>query len=666
MPDRYLTKSKFKVALECPTKLFYVGKKEEYYNSKIDDAFLKSLAKGGFQIGELAKHYFPGGINIDHLDHDLALNDTDALLKKEEVIIYEAAFKFNNLFIRADVIVKNKDKIKIYEVKAKSIDSEKESFTNSKGEIMSEWKPFIYDIAFQKHVICKSNPDLAVESFLMLVDTSTQTSVEGLNQRFFIKEESSGQIKIIVSESITTKELGNRILTTFPLDETIEKIYSFNNFENSSKSFEELILTFEAKFVADELIIDGLGSKCHRCEFQIPASVQTQLKDGRKECWKRIAEFKPADFQKPSILNLWNFRKKDEYIRNKKYFQSDLHRVDLEPASKPKVQPKTEGMNYIDRQELQIKKSKNNDSTLEIDIENIRSVANSWTYPLHFIDFETTMVAIPFNSGRRPYELIAFQFSHHVFTKDGTIEHTGQWFNYARGNFPNFDFVRALKEELSKDSGTIFRYATHENTVLNTIHRQLSASNQADKQELCQWIEEITELKKSKDIPGRIGKRNMVDLHDLVLRYHYDPSTNGSNSLKNILVSLINSSDFLKNKYSKPIYGKEIKSLNFTAPRAWVVHRDGVLIDPYELLPRIFPRKDFSLELLDRLVLDEDSGIQDGGAAMIAYAQMQFSQMSEEERNLVRDALLKYCELDTLAMIMLWEHWNHLLAQKIN
>lgn len=42
---RYLTKSRFKIALECPTKLFYSGKKE-YANSRTDDEFMRALAEG--------------------------------------------------------------------------------------------------------------------------------------------------------------------------------------------------------------------------------------------------------------------------------------------------------------------------------------------------------------------------------------------------------------------------------------------------------------------------------------------------------------------------------------------------------------------------------------------------------------------------------------------
>ncbi len=46
--------------MECETKLFYTGK-AEYADHKKDDPFLSALAEGGFQVGEMAKLYFPGG-----------------------------------------------------------------------------------------------------------------------------------------------------------------------------------------------------------------------------------------------------------------------------------------------------------------------------------------------------------------------------------------------------------------------------------------------------------------------------------------------------------------------------------------------------------------------------------------------------------------------------
>ncbi len=56
----------------------------------------------------------------------------------------------------------------------------------------------------------------------------------------------------------------------------------------------------------------------------------------------------------------------------------------------------------------------------------------------------------------------------------------------------------------------------------------------------------------------------MVDLLDLIKCYYYDPKTRGSNSIKHVLPAVINRSDYLKKKYSQPIYGTdEMPSKNF-------------------------------------------------------------------------------------------------------
>jgi hypothetical protein len=46
---------------------------------------------------------------------------------------------------------------------------------------------------------------------------------------------------------------------------------------------------------------------------------------------------------------------------------------------------------------------------------------------------------------------------------------------------------------------------------------------------------------------------------------------------------------------------------------------------------------------------------------MTAYARMQFEQMSDDERVELTNSLLKYCELDTFAMVLIYEAWRHWL-----
>ena len=45
---------------------------------------------------------------------------------------------------------------------------------------------------------------------------------------------------------------------------------------------------------------------------------------------------------------------------------------------------------------------------------------------------------------------------------------------------------------------------------------------------------------------------------------------------------------------------------------------------------------------------------------MMAWSRMQFDDVPEEERQFTFKGLLRYCELDTLAMVMIYQHWMSL------
>jgi hypothetical protein len=59
--------------------------------------------------------------------------------------------------------------------------------------------------------------------------------------------------------------------------------------------------------------------------------------------------------------------------------------------------------------------------------------------------------------------------------------------------------------------------------------------------------------------------------------------------------------------------------------------------------------------------ISELEEIKDGGAAMTAYAKLQYTDMSKMEREEIRKRLLQYCELDTLSMVMLLEHFKEII-----
>ena len=656
MPEttRFLTKSRFKLGMECPTKLFYAGKEREYANENLEDSFLAALAQGGFQVGELARAYFPGGHQIRTLDRKAVLVETSALLKKPSVVIFEAAIQFRSLFIRTDILVKTGRRLDLIEVKAKSYDLETDGdFIGKQGGITSVWKPYLLDAAFQKYVLAQAFPDLEVRAFLMLADKSSTCPTDGLHQKFRIVTNDQGRRRAEMTSPLSQAEMDQRILCQVNVDRACSLIEKTPlEVVVGPTGFLDRIEWLAGCYERNQKIITPPSTACAKCEFRATADEEVKgLMSGFKECWRQDFKWNDADFSRPSVLDLWNYRGKANLIDQRRVKMADVTEADINPAGDGRP-----GLSQSQRQWLQVEKAQREDASVWIDQKALKRVMKQWKFPLHFIDFETTRVAIPFNAGCRPYELVAFQFSHHVVREDGTIEHKGQYLNAERGVFPNYEFVRALKKELEVDEGAIFRYATHENSTLTAIDRQMAEDPRSpgDQAELRAFIRSITNSPKD-STETWTGPRSMIDLCEMVKRYYYAPQTNGSNSIKAVLPAILNTSDLLKAKYAKPIYGSAggIPSLNFK-DQVWIKMSSGQVQDPYKLLPKMFA----GISDHDFGRLSEDDELRDGGAAMTAYARMQFEEMEDGERLSISQALRRYCELDTLAMVMIYEEWQ--------
>lgn len=643
---RLLSKSKFKLGCECPTKLFYSSKKE-YINNNLENEFLQALAEGGYQVGELAKAYFPGGIDIDTLDYEEALSLTKKHMAKDEVILYEPAFMYKNLFVRVDVLVKKGSKVYIYEVKAKSFDinDEKNQFFNmKKDEIRTNWKPYIYDIAFQNYVVSQALGEFEIFPYLTLSDKTAICSVDGLNQKFPISKDENGRLKVEPKE-LNEKDLEVELLINIPVKEELDFTYENTVFEETKLSFIDNIWFLANMYEKNEKITPQLSSKCKNCEFKYDDDYS---KSGFHKCWSDSLGWSEKEFEKPLVLELWYGGViAQNMLDEERYFLEDISEDDFK-----NLESNNSKLTRQQRQFLQVQKVKESDDSVYFDKESISKEIDSWNYPLHCIDFETMTNAIPFNKNLYAYESIAFQFSHHIIYDDGRVKHKGEYINTTVGKFPNFEFIRALKKELENDNGTIFMYHHHENTILNHIYTQLENSNEIDKDELQEFILSITFDRGTE----HISKRCMVDLLKLVQWYYYDPVTKNSNSIKYVLPAIINRSKYLQEKYSKPIYGTEqMNSLNFKN-FTWIQKDENETIkDPYKLLPKIF--EDIDNEDEKKLLLSDNDGLRNGAAAMTAYARMQFSHMSKYERDKLKKALLKYCELDTFAMVLILEEW---------
>jgi hypothetical protein len=142
----------------------------------------------------------------------------------------------------------------------------------------------------------------------------------------------------------------------------------------------------------------------------------------------------------------------------------------------------------------------------------------------------------------------------------------------------------------------------------------------------------------------------------VVKDYYYNPFTKGSNSIKAVLPAALNSSEFLKKKYCQPIGNIKLSSQNFPFNHIWLQSDGDSIINPYKTLPPLFDNwKETDIEEN----ISDMENIADGGAALTAYAKLQYVDMSQKERDELTNGLLKYCELDTLAMVIIYEHFRY-------
>jgi hypothetical protein len=654
---KVLSKSRFKLGLECPNKLFFTSDKQ-YANQKNTDSFLQALAKGGFQVEELARLHYPNGIfiNTENYEYEKAFQLTKEALLLENVVIYEAAFLVDNFFIRTDILVKKGNHIRLIEVKAKSFNpNEKNIFVGVRGGLVSSWKPYLFDLAFQKHIASLTCPNFQFEAYFMMADKTKSATIDGLNQLFRVPANGNPRTDIITKVS-SIEEIGESVLSEINVDNIVNDIINDQYRYHDNLGFQEALKLLKDSYLASKYINwETKYSTCKKCEFK--ASIedkQNGLLSGFEYCFKKQHNWLEDDFKKPNAMEVWNFRGKN-LIETNRLFMEDLIEDDF------KIEVLADKISSGERQWIQVEKARDNDNSIHVEKDGLKNEMAKWKFPLHFIDFETSTVALPFNAGRKPYESVAFQFSHHMYLEDGTIEHKSEYISNTPGEFPNFIFARSLKKALENDNGTIFKFATHENSILNAIIVQLKSSNELEKEELITFLKTITNSTKD-SVEKWEGDRNMVDLNKIVKDYYYNPYTKGSNSIKAVLPASLNSSDFLKQKYSQAIGSINLTSKNFDANHIWLKIEDGKIVNPYKMLPPVF---DGWIDEDLKNNISEIEEISDGGAALTGYSKLQYQDMTEKERTEITKALLKYCELDTLAMVMIYEHFKEITGENM-
>lgn len=673
-----LTKSRFKLALDCPTKLHYAKATNGYRNKNDGNEFLAALADGGHQVGALAKfryHPDPYGaqITVDTLDKEESIRQTQARLQQPgRVVIAEAAIAYGTYFVRVDILVRDGNRMELIEVKSKSCknDDVHRRFSTP------EWRPYIYDVAFQTLVAEQAFPGFTIVPKLLLVNSESECNVDGLHQYFrIVPDVANRSVAVLLSSTFSPGAVANlNILREEDIGDVVDKLRStplnvLGVPAPHNQGLEAFMRWSAGIQQSPSAFFGGVSKTCKNCEFR--ADHEDLARSGIHDCWQKAmaagllaGNGDPMDRRNPLSIDIWGgaagpISMASKVLDAKRAFIFDVQSDDVRPA---KVAAAA-GMNAFERRMAQAEAFRGGPSYV---LREARLAdMDAWVWPLHMIDFETSTAALPFFRGMRPYEPLAFQFSHHVLERVDQatvrVRHATQWISVDAATYPNVEFVRALRQALMPNGtlrGTVFRYHNHENTILRTLRRTFTESQEADRDQLLDFIDLITEPSGAEAKQGvQPGPKSMVDLYALVKEGYYSKIAGGSISLKSILPAILNDAQGVATLFSQPgVFGSAaVTSQNFSLQDEHVWLQSARGNDPYKTLPPIFGADRAALnDMLTRLAGDDDEAtINQGGLAMTAWNFTQFSELTDAERAAIRDALFRYCELDTLAMVML-------------
>ena len=115
---QYISKSLYMTGLQCPKALWLHKHRPELKDEVSPEQ--QAMFASGAEVGFYAQQLFPGGILVPYgdLSHSQQLAMTQSAITHRASTIYEAAFSYNDVFVKADILHLGGDGWELYEVKS--------------------------------------------------------------------------------------------------------------------------------------------------------------------------------------------------------------------------------------------------------------------------------------------------------------------------------------------------------------------------------------------------------------------------------------------------------------------------------------------------------------------------------------------------------------------
>ncbi len=145
---------------------------------------------------------------------------------------------------------------------------------------------------------------------------------------------------------------------------------------------------------------------------------------------------------------------------------------------------------------------------------SLREELRAIPHPRYYLDFETISFAVPIWPGTRPYQAIPFQWSIHVETSPGAVEHL-EYLDLS-GELPARELSQRLLVVLGRH-GPILTYSDYERQCIRT---------------LAQLVPMLAD-------PLHALEPRLIDLLPILQRNYYHPDMQGSWSIKAVLPTVV-------------------------------------------------------------------------------------------------------------------------------
>jgi len=385
----FLNKSDYQRFATCPTSAYYAW--QGLPSNRDDDPFLSFLADEGNLVGKVARRLFREGIEIKEREMEAAFSATIPCIHSSNTPVFEGCAMWGNFIARPDVMIRQGKRLFLIEVKSKSGDMrahlDGRMLNNIFGDIRACWREYVHDLAFQTVVVSKAFPEYEIVPYLLMPEANAighTEEIESVRAGNFSSTD--------LNDVEMRKRRSKSVLKFFPASKAIDQV---------RKQTEARMLEMESIWLSGKKPAARLRYQCKNCEFRLAGG--NTPGDGWHQCWGSLAEPKPHIYDLNQLYSLKQNRRGQQLLADQKIHEGKTSLFDITATE-------LHG-EHATRQAIQLEHQK---AGTEWIAPELGDAIGALEWPICFLDFETSMSALPWYAEMKPYQLMPFQFSANI------------------------------------------------------------------------------------------------------------------------------------------------------------------------------------------------------------------------------------------------------------